>query len=219
MVLSRLKKLARAFSPDEFTVDEKPVEVIDFAKLARESGGNEAKPAAESESVESAPADVLNVPGVVGADLMSAFGEILAEHGRLSKLAQELKPAGPQDDEFGRFARQAITFIDGFDRIVDLARTHPHSEEITGWLRSVEVLYERVLRLFENYGLKVINCLGQKVDFNLHDVIEYRRTTDYPHNTVIQEIRKGIIFRGRVIRDAKVIIACNDEEQGNGHSS
>lgn len=208
-ILGSLKKLAKVFSADEFSIDEKPVEVIDFAKLAQESAKAKNGDSAPTEETALLPAAL--EAKAAGYDLVSHLSEMLVEHGRLAKLAAELKPAGPQDDEFGRFARQAIQFLDGLDRVVEMARTHLFTEENSGWVRALEALYERVTDLFENYDLKVMNCLGQKVDFNIHDVIEYRRTTDYPHNTVIEEIRKGIRFRSRVIRDAKVIVACNEE--------
>jgi molecular chaperone GrpE len=209
VILGSLKKLARALSADEFAIDEKPVEIVDVAELTREA--TREIPAEVDADANGAPASPPAVIERISPDLVSSLSEILAEHGRLTRLAQELKPAGPTGDEFGRFAREAIPFLDALDRVVELAKKHPHSEEMSGWLRSVEALYERVLELFDEYGLVVMDCKGQKVDFNLHDVIEYRRTADHPHNTVIEEIRKGIRFRGRVIRDAKVIVACNDE--------
>lgn len=146
------------------------------------------------------------------ADLLSSVSDMLAEHGRLAQIASEMKPAGVQDDEFGRFARQAIPFLDSLDRIVELGREQEHTKEFEGWLRSIDALNDRALRLFENYGLTLIDCLGENVDFSKHDVIEYRRTEDFPHNTVIKEIRKGVVFRGQTLRDAKVVVACNDDE-------
>lgn len=146
-------------------------------------------------------------------DLVSTLSEILAENTRLERLSQELKPASAQDDEFGRFARKAIPIVDALDRIVELGKEHGESEEMRGWFESVESLYDRVLRTLEAHDLHVMQCLGQPVDFGLHDVIELRRTREYPHHTVIQEIRKGIVFRDRVLRDAKVVVALNEDEE------
>ncbi len=157
------------------------------------------------------PAEILQMPAA-GADILSSLNELLLnQNAKLERLADELKPTGAHDDEFGKFARQAIKFIDGLDGIVLLARKFPAEGELAGWLRSVEVLWDRMVELFSQFDLKIMSCLGQKVDFNLHDVIEYRRTTDHPHNTVIEEIRRGVIFRGRVLRDAKVVVACNED--------
>lgn len=159
------------------------------------------------------PAEILQVPAA-GADILSSLNALLLnQNAKLERLADELKPTGAHDDEFGKFARQAIKFIDGLDSIVLLARKFPAEGELAGWLRSVEVLWDRMVDLFGQFDLKIMSCLGQKVDFNLHDVIEYRRTTEHPHNTVIEEIRRGVIFRGRVLRDAKVVVACNEDDE------
>jgi molecular chaperone GrpE (heat shock protein) len=202
--------MTRVVSAEEFPIGEKPLRIIDVSDLAR--------PAREGEGGEleegSAPVAVEAAPAARRADLISTLSEVIAERGRLERLSQELKPASAQDDEFGRFARQAIPIIDGLERIIELGKEHAASTELSGWIESVEALYQRVLRVFENYDLKVIHCVGQKVDFGLHDVIEYRRTRDRPHDTVIQEIRKGIVFRGRVLRDAKVVVAYNPDQNG-----
>jgi molecular chaperone GrpE (heat shock protein) len=209
-ILSVLKRMTRVVSADEFPISEKPLRIIDVADLAQPS------PEAESAQDEGAPspAIVQAVPAVRRADLISTLSEVIAERGRLERLSHELKPASAQDDEFGRFARQAIPIVDGLERIIELGLEHASSTELSGWIESVQALYHRVLRVFENYDLKVMHCVGQKVDFGLHDVIEYRRTRDHPHDTVIQEIRKGIVFRGRVLRDAKVVVAYNPDQDG-----
>ena len=145
-----------------------------------------------------------------GRDLLTELSSIMAEKGRLAQLAAEITPAAQTDDEFGRFVRQAIQFLDGLDRIIELGRKEEQSEEFQGWFSSVEAVYERIATLFEQHDLRALHCMGQEVDFSLHDVIEYRRTRDHPHNTVIEEIRKGYVFRGRILRDAKVVVACNE---------
>jgi molecular chaperone GrpE (heat shock protein) len=202
--------MTRVVSPEEFPIGEKPLRIIDVADLARPP--REAEAAAEGDAP--AAAVVEPAPGVRRTDLISTLSEVIAERGRLERLSQELKPASAQDDEFGRFARQAIPIVDGLERIIELGMEHAASTEMSGWIESIQALYQRVLRVFENYDLKVIHCVGQKVDFGLHDVIEYRRTRDHPHDTVIQEIRKGIVFRGRVLRDAKVVVAYNPDQDG-----
>lgn len=215
--------MTRVVSADEFPIGEKPLRIIEIEEV-REDAGEAPAGAEEAGGPESAKAAVIEAPTTPQTpqtgdlpirprtDLMSTLSQVIADRGRLEKLSQELKPASAQDDEFGRFARQAIPIVDGLDRIIELGKEHAANTELSGWIESVEAVYQRVLRVFENYDLKVIHCVGQKVDFGLHDVIEYRRTRDYPHDTVIQEIRKGIVFRGRVLRDAKVVVAYNPDQ-------
>jgi molecular chaperone GrpE (heat shock protein) len=57
--------------------------------------------------------------------------------------------------------------------------------------------------------LVFINSVGKEVNLDCQDVIEYRPTTNHPHNYVIKELERGAVFRNRLIRDAKVIVAYN----------
>lgn len=208
--------MTRVVGAEDFPIGEQPLRIIEIGDLKRPepTAGAAAEPAVQTARAAEVIEAPVAPPPARPTDLISTLSEVIAERGRLEKLSQELKPASPQDDEFGRFARQAIPIIDGLDRIIELGREHAATTELSGWLESVQAVYQRVLRVFENYDLKVMHCVGQKVDFGLHDVIEYRRTRDYSHDTVIQEMRKGIIFRGRVLRDAKVVIAYNPDEVG-----
>jgi molecular chaperone GrpE len=212
--------MTRVVSAEEFPIGEKRLQIIEIAEVRREEPARAEPEDVDGEAPMARAAQVIEAPAAPlvprRTDLISTLSEVIADRGRLEKLSKELKPASPQDDEFGRFARQAIPIVDGLDRIIELGREHGATTELEGWLESVEALYQRVLRVFENYDLKVIHCVGQKVDFGLHDVIEYRRTREYPHDTVIQEIRKGIVFRGRVLRDAKVVVAYNPDQNAGG---
>ena len=137
--------------------------------------------------------------------------------GRISELDRELSLEQNKEDEFSKFASQGIQFLDSLDRIVTMARQREQTDEMSGWFRSVEALQRRVLRLFEKFELKMIDSIGEPVDFDRHEVFAIRETDEAPHDTIIEEIQKSVVFRGKVIRDAKVIVAANirDEEPDN----
>jgi molecular chaperone GrpE (heat shock protein) len=207
-ILGLLKNLAKRLSTEEFPLDAAPMPVL------QGNGSNgAAQPSVAVPTNGATPSAEAPVqPSSARRDILSSFGALLIEQSRLEKkLAEEVKPAGASDDEFGRFARKAVALIDAMDRLIQLSRDElAKAPEFEGWCKAVEAANERMLRLFDNHGLSVMTCMGQAVDFNVHDVIEYRRTNAYPHDSVIEEIRKGVTFRGQVIRDAKVVIACND---------
>jgi molecular chaperone GrpE len=148
------------------------------------------------------------------SDFAHLISDLLADQARLSAELTQLRERTPQttqEDEFAKFAKQSVQFIDAMERVVYLARKKSYGEEIQGWIKSVDTAYDRLLRLMSRFGLEVISCDGEEVDLGRHDVVEYRPTKDYPHNTVIETMLKGVVLRGRVLRDAKVIVACNQE--------
>jgi molecular chaperone GrpE len=143
-------------------------------------------------------------------DLISLLSEVMVENERLADLTSQLEEKSGSPEELMRFVRSLIPFLDSFERVLFLARNHPPSEEIDNWLRGVESIYFRILNTLERFGLKAMETIGRGVNLDMHEVVEYRPTHEYPHNTIITERQRGYVFRGKILRDAKVVVAYNE---------
>ena len=143
-------------------------------------------------------------------DLTRLIARIMIENERLQDVNIQLEQRSSQPIEVEKFVRSLLPTLDSFDRVMHLARSHKQSEEVDNWLKSVETIYFRLLNLLESYGLFQMNCTGKKVDLNLHEVVEYRPTEEHPNETVIGERQKGYVFRNKLLRDAKVVVAYNE---------
>ena len=170
-----------------FVIDEKPVEVWG-------EGG-----AAESD-------------GLVGEgeDLLTVIGEIIADRERLRVRNQELQRGRHTEDRMDGLCRRMMVCFDGFERILTLGRDERQSEFMVNWLKSIEALYFRLKEMFEQEGLFEMKCLGKTVDLDFHEVVELRPSPDQPADTIIVERQKGYIYKGRVLRDAQVVVASNE---------
>jgi molecular chaperone GrpE len=193
--------LKRTLFPEEFVIDEAPVSVYqpDPAEAQKIREGSIANPLEEI------------FGGGKGQDLLSQMERLLVEQIRLAEKARQLEKNKFNDDEFGSFVRQIMPFLDNFSHLLELAREYPPTEELNNWLKSVEALYYRIVNLLESFGLRFINSMGKVVDLNYHEVVDYRMTNQYPHNTIMKELQKGVVFRGRLLRDAKVVVAHNEK--------
>ena len=200
MVLSFVKNMF----PEEFTIDQSPEPV--YAPLEQDS--EKANDTADERQERFSFEEMFR--GNTSQDLLSQMSALLMEQVRLAERARQLEMKGAGNDEFGRFTKQVLPFLDNFSRLLEMAREYPPSEEITNWLKSVEELYFRIINLLESYDLRFINSLGKVVNLDIHEVIDYRFTDQFPHNTVIKDVQKGVVFRGHLIRDAKVVVACNN---------
>lgn len=198
MPLSLLKKV---ILPEAFIIDEAMVDVWEANQ-----------PQTNSQAEQSGIGAVMDIfsEDEGRSDLISQMTHLLVEQSRLAQRARELEDAKPQDDEFGRFVSQSLASLDSFHHLLEMAREFPPSEELNNWLKSIEALYFRIQNLFECYGLVFINSIGKTVDLNYQEVVEYRSTEDFPHNAVIKELQKGVVFRGHLIRDARVVVAFNE---------
>jgi molecular chaperone GrpE len=143
-------------------------------------------------------------------DLISLISEVMIENERLSDLTSQLEERSGSPEELIRFVKSLLPFLDSLERILFLGRNNPPSPEVDNWLRSIEGIYFRILNTLERFGLKGMETLGKQVNLDMHEVVEYRLSTEYPQNTIITERQKGYAFRGKILRDAKVVVAYNE---------
>jgi molecular chaperone GrpE len=69
------------------------------------------------------------------------------------------------------------------------------------------MLYFRVLRIFERFGLVQLRTIGQAVNLDIHDVVEYRFSAHHEPDTIIAERQRGYVLDNKLLRDAKVVVA------------
>lgn len=160
--------------------------------------------------VDEKPLPVFLSSGEGSEDLLTLAGRVMVENDRLLDLNEKLQSMSGRPEDLERFVKGLLPTLDAFDRILSVARDFPAGEEVDNWLRSVESVYFRLAKALEGVGLVALKTVGKVVDLNLHEVVECRATKDHPHNTVISEFQKGYAFRGKLLRDAKVVVANNE---------
>ena len=76
------------------------------------------------------------------------------------------------------------------------------------WLQSLlegfDLIQNRVRKVLQSEAVEAIVCLGRPVEPNRMIVIEITDSPDWPPQTVIEELRRGYTWRGRVLRLAEV---------------
>ena len=72
--------------------------------------------------------------------------------------------------------------------------------------KSLEVR-RRVERLLPTLELEPLSCIGSSFDPELMEVVEVVGDTDQPAGTVVEEVRPGYLWRGRLFRFAQVKVA------------
>jgi molecular chaperone GrpE len=77
-------------------------------------------------------------------------------------------------------------------------------EEISAGL---EMLLKQLLEVLKGEGLNEVPALGESLNPQRHEVISFVETSDVPENTVVEEVRKGYLLNGRVIRPSLVVVS------------
>lgn len=164
--------------------------------------------------IEAVPVEVSEVEEHHGdKDLKSLVGKLMFENERVNEINSKLKKQKASPKQLEKIIKDLLPTLDGFERVIYLGQAYPQGEVIENWLKSVESIYFRLLNLLETHGLFQLKTIGAKVDLNLHEVIEYRPSPDYENDTIISERQKGYIYLGKLLREAKVVVAYNERRQ------
>ena len=105
--------------------------------------------------------------------------------------------------EFVQFAsselmKKLLTALDSFDLAL---------RNTGGDLRGFELIYKQLQDTLARFGLKPIEAKGQKFDPNIHQAVATQPDNEVEENTILEEMRKGYMLNGRLLRPAMVTVA------------
>jgi len=95
---------------------------------------------------------------------------------------------------------------------LEVAIAHTKENEQSGGLiKGVELTAKQINELLAREGLEEIQAEGMQFDPFRHEVVSKELAENHPENMVIEVLRKGYLFRGKVIRPAMVKIAIKEQ--------
>jgi molecular chaperone GrpE len=111
-----------------------------------------------------------------------------------------------EKSEFVQFAsaelmKELLNSLDSFE----LALRNAKTDEQT--LRGFELIYKQLLDTMGRFGLKPIEAKGKIFDPHYHQAVSTTPTDEVEENTVLEEMRKGYLLNGRLLRPAMVSVA------------
>jgi molecular chaperone GrpE len=107
-----------------------------------------------------------------------------------------------------RIVEALFPAVDDLDRAIDHAVASAASgSELEHLLTGVEMVRGRVLGVFTNEGVTVIDPFGDAFDPHLHQAVSERPDPELPEHTVVEVYQKGYVLGGRVLRPATVVVS------------
>ena len=100
--------------------------------------------------------------------------------------------------------RQLLPIVDNFDRALQAAEGEHSYESL---VEGVTLTLRQVREMLQREGLEPIEAVGQEFNPEFHEAMMRVETDEYPENTVIDELEKGYMLNGRVVRPARVRVA------------
>ena len=126
--------------------------------------------------------------------------------------------------EFLKFAHEGLILqflpvLDNLERAISSARAEVGSTPLIEGIEMIARLFRSTL---EKAGVKPMGALGQPFDPGFHQAVAQVESSPEEANLVVEEIQKGYLLEGRVLRPAMVKVsrgappATGDGETGEG---
>ena len=118
---------------------------------------------------------------------------------RTSKEREEIGNVVTQE-----LLKSLLPIVDNFDRAMATEQ-----QDGKAFQKGVEMIYTQLGETLKNAGLEPIETEGQKFDPNFHQAVMRVENPDLDDDTIAQELQKGYIVKGKVIRPSMVQVVSN----------
>lgn len=95
-----------------------------------------------------------------------------------------------------------LPVVDDLERALSAMADDDHSKE------GVQLIYNKMMNILQQKGLKPIEAKGEKFDENLHEAVtQFPAPDESMKGTVAEVVEKGYFLNDKVLRYAKVVVA------------
>jgi len=103
------------------------------------------------------------------------------------------------------FAKELLGVADNLERAI--AAMSENKESCADLLKGVELTQNELTKVFEKFGIKRFNHVGQKFDPNFERVVQEVEDKKAEPGTILSELQAGYTIHERILREAMVIVA------------
>jgi molecular chaperone GrpE len=111
-----------------------------------------------------------------------------------------------------KLIKDLLPIIDDFERALTFSKEELKNNSV---LQGVEMIYNKLMKILSDYGLKKIDAMNQPFDFNYHEALLQVPKDGVEPLTIIEEVEKGYLLNDKVIRHSKVIVASESSLQSS----
>jgi len=162
-------------------------------------------------------------PGGPEPDLEKARAEAAEWQDRFLRKAAEFenyrKRMGKENADAMMLAKSSVLLeflpvVDACERALEtMEKGGSVPEAVRQYHEGVQLLYRQLLDTFSRAGVVPIESEGKPFDPHLHEALSSLNDAGCREDTVVQELRRGYLFKDRLLRPAQVIVAVSSEAQ------
>lgn len=100
--------------------------------------------------------------------------------------------------------RDLLPVLDGLERAAAHAQEEDEDQAVS---KGLSLLQQELSKVLERYGLEKVEAMGLAFNPEFHEAMMQQDDPEAEENTVLQELQKGYIFQGRLLRPAMVVVS------------
>jgi len=107
--------------------------------------------------------------------------------------------------------KDILPFVDSLDRALD----HADSSDVQAFKEGIKLIQEQLLSCLKKHGVEKIDSVGLDFDPNFHEAMMQVESEEHDENKVVNEVQKGYLLNGRLLRPSKVCICKKMNKENN----
>lgn len=143
------------------------------------------------------------------AKKISALYQTLQQDFERFKVRTIKEKEEAKDEGLLKIVKGLLDIIDNFEKAIESAKV---SDDVSALSKGIQMIHYQLVKFLQDNGIQEIIVDGE-FDPNLHEVLDTYKTNDYKPNQIVKVLQKGYIYKGKVIRPAKVVVAVPVEEE------
>lgn len=196
---------------DEQKLEEMQQE-IDEAEAAQEDAAEGSEEEALEEAASEAAAMQEEIEALKG-QVEKLTGDLQEKKDRLLRLQADFdnfrRRSAKEREEISavvtqNFCKDMLPLLDNFERAMAA-----ETKDVEAFQKGVEMIFTQFQEVLKKNGLEQIETVGQKFDPNFHQAVMRVEDPEKEDDTVAQELQKGYMVKGRVIRPSMVQVVSN----------
>lgn len=161
---------------------------------------------------------------VASQKVQAELEEVKSEYLRLYAEFDNYKKRVAKDkEELQKYANESILLdilpsLDNLEIALKHAReTEEDDSPKSGLVQGVDMTLREMLRTLEKFGLTPIEAAGKPFDPEYHHAVSQAELDDMDEGMVVEDMRRGYIYNGKVIRASMVSVSKKPEARDEGN--
>ena len=99
---------------------------------------------------------------------------------------------------------------------LDRALEHSDSSDAQAFKNGIALMQDQLLCCLKKHGVERIESAGLQFDPNFHEALMQVESDQHENNQVVNEMEKGYLLNGRLIRPSRVCVCKKTNKETNG---